>query len=71
VEHVFRCLLKVFVAIEFGERYFLREKVDFEDIAFGHGVFEVAFPAAVVLEGGSNVPTNLAVFSKGSSSFGG
>jgi hypothetical protein len=42
--------LKVCVAIELRERDFLWEKIDFEDIAFGHGVFEVALPASVVLE---------------------
>jgi hypothetical protein len=69
MEHVFGGLLKVFVAGEFREWDLLREKVYLEDVSFRHGIFEVALPAAVVLEGRAYIPTNLAVFTKGSARF--
>jgi hypothetical protein len=71
MEHVFGGLLKVFVACECGEGDFLRKEIHFEDIAFRHCVLKVAPVAPVVLQGWSDIPTNLAVFTKGCSRFGG
>ena len=60
MEHVFCRLLEVVIASEFGEWDFLRKKIDLEHVPFSHGVFEIALPTAIVLEGWANVPTNLA-----------
>jgi len=71
VEHVFCSLLEVFFASESRKRDFLRKEIYLEDIPFCHGVFEVAFPASIMLKGRANVPPDLAVFSVGRSCLGG
>ena len=70
MEHVFRRLFEVVVASECRERDLLRKKIDLEHVPFRHGVFEVALPTTIVLEGRANVPTNLAVFAVGRAGFG-
>lgn len=61
VKHVFGSLLKVGIAGECGKGDFFREKINLEDIAFGHGVGEVTFPTPVVFERRTDIPTNLSV----------
>ena len=69
-KHVGSSLLQVGFSGERGKRSLLGEKIDFKDVSFGHGGGKVAAVAAVVLWRGSDVPTNLAVFTKGSASVG-
>jgi hypothetical protein len=71
MEHVFGGLLEISFAGESGERNFFGEKVDFQDITFVECVFKITFPAAVMFEGWTNVPTNFAVLPEGSACIGG
>jgi len=61
VQHIFGGLLKVGIAGEGGKWDLVRDEVNLEDVAFGHGVGEITFPASVVFEGRADVPTNLSV----------
>jgi hypothetical protein len=49
---------------------FFGEEVHSENVTFGHIVREVAFVASIMFRGGSNVPTDLAMLAKCSTSFG-
>ena len=71
MEHVFGGLLEVSFSGESGEGNFFGEKVDFQDITFVECVFKITFPAAVMFEGWTNVPTNFAVLPEGSACIGG
>lgn len=69
MEHVFGSLLEICVAGDGGKDNLFREKIDFEDVAFVHSVGEVTLPATVVFERGTNIPTNLAVFTERGAGF--
>jgi hypothetical protein len=69
MEHVFGSLLEIGVTGYSGKNNPFGEKIDFEDVAFVHGVSEVALPATVVFERGTNIPTNRAVFAEGGAGF--
>ncbi len=69
VEHVFCGLFEVGITGDSGKNNLFGEEIDLEDIAFVHGVGEVALPASVVFQRGTNVPTNLAMFAEGRSNF--
>ena len=71
MEHIFGGLFEVVVAGEGGESNLFGEKIHFEDIAFMKGVCEVALPAAIVFQGRTDVPANLAMFTEGGAGIGG
>jgi hypothetical protein len=70
-EHVFCRLAEIGFAGELGKWDSLGEKVDLEDVFFGQGGRKVAAVASVMLRGGTNVPTKLAMLTEGGASIGG
>jgi hypothetical protein len=54
-------LTEIGVGSKFGKWNFFGEKFDGEYISFGHGGWKIAFPAAIMIDGRTNVPTHLTV----------
>ena len=60
-EHVFGGLTEIGLTREGGKGDCLWEKIHLEDVSLGESVREKTFVAPVMLEGRSNVPTDLTV----------
>ena len=64
MKHILCGLLKIIRWSECGKSDFFGEEVDSENVMFFHGIGEVTFVAAIVLKGGSYVPSDFAVLAK-------
>ena len=71
VKHVLSSLAEKTVSGECREGNFFGKEIDLEDVSFVHRVLEVALPATVMFEGGTDIPVNCAVFAEGGARIGG
>ena len=71
VKHIFGGLLQVVSARKGRESNLFGENIDFEDVPLMEGVREIALVATIVLQGRTNVPTNLAMFAERGTRIGG
>ena len=68
MEHIFRGLLEISFRRERGKRNFPREEINSENVTFGHGGREIALVESTMFRRWSNIPNNLSMFTKCSTS---